>query len=52
MILNRPFIGKVARRERRLDGLEYLHHCRAQGVSPVEGLLAVNPSLGKELQRV
>ena len=45
MALPHSFIGKVEQRERRLDVIEYLHYCQALGVSPIEGLLAVDKTL-------
>ena len=39
------FVGKVEQAERRLDVVEYLSYCEALGVSPFEGLKAVNPKL-------
>lgn len=45
--LNMPhsFVGKVEQRERRLDVVEYIHYCRALGVSPIDGLKAVDRML-------
>ncbi len=39
------FVGKLERSERRLDGVEYVHYCRALGVSPIEGLTLIDPTL-------
>ena len=41
-ILDKPhsFVGKVEQGERRLDVIEYVHYCKALGVSPITGLKA------------
>lgn len=46
-LLNVPhsFVGKVERAERRLDVVEYVAYCKALGVSPIEGLKAIDPDL-------
>ena len=40
--LDKPhsFVGKVEQGERRLDVIEYVHYCKALGVSPITGLNA------------
>lgn len=43
--ISHSFIGKVEQGERRLDVIEYLQYCNALGVSPIDGLRVVNPSL-------
>lgn len=39
------FVGKVEQRERRLDVFEYLQYCEVLGVSPIDGLRVIDPSL-------
>ena len=45
--LNTPhsFVGKTEQGERRLDVIEYLRYCNALGVSPIEGLKVIDPSI-------
>ena len=45
MQLPHSYIGKVEQRERRLDVVEYIHYCKSLGVSPIEGLLAIDKNL-------
>lgn len=43
--VSHSFIGKTEQQERRLDVVEYLHYCNALGVSPIDGLKAINPKI-------
>lgn len=42
--LPHSYVGKIEQRERRLDVVEFIHYCKALGVSPLDGIRAVDKS--------
>ena len=46
--VSHSLIGKIEQGERRIDVIEFMVYCEALAISPIQGLIAVKPSLNPE----